>query len=87
MNGVEVVNFSNGTRIQNMNDGDLAEVLEWHPYDRNVGTILQRYGNYLIVVGKSSCEGFGEFFNNSTIMKNCKAIVRILEKGTILKVK
>lgn len=71
-----------GICMHDMKDGDIGEIVSWdHKF--YIGRIVQRCGQYLISVGLSSGNGWGEVFN--TPRKENRR-VRILEPGEVLEI-
>lgn len=79
MNGVklnkEKGNFIN---VLDMQDGQIAEIVNW-AVGTYIGTVVQRYEDSLITVGKYSRESWSNYFKRKSCHKDNK--VRILEKG------
>ena len=67
--------------VSDMQDGDIGVVVMW---SRNyLGTIVQRYKDDLLVVGRNSGKGWSKIFNMGYARwEECR--VRLLEKGEML---
>ena len=69
--------------VSDMKDGDVAIITNWIACrDLYVGRIVQRYQNFLLTVGASSINGWGEYFSSTHDKSGCK--VRLLKKGDTL---
>jgi hypothetical protein len=74
----------NEIHVNEMKDGDVAVIISWSSHEY-VGRVVQRYGNYLLVLGANSGLGWGETFSSPRPLRpECR--VRILPKGTLLEV-
>lgn len=62
-----------------MKDGDIGVITKW-TYTSAVGTVVQRYMDILISIGKHSRNSWSSIFPNGN--DSCR--VRLLEKGEIL---
>lgn len=50
----KVINKTITTHLTNMKDGDVAEIVNWFcDEEMEPGTIVQRYGDALIIIGRS----------------------------------
>jgi hypothetical protein len=65
----------NTIRMQNLKDGQLAEVME----ERYAGIIIQRYADNAVPIGKSSGFGWSMIQNNSLR-------VRVLEDSELIEI-
>ncbi len=74
--------------VGQMQDGEIAIVTKWSNCDGYIGDIVQRYADYLLVVGKPSGKGWGRMFNDPSkaFMDNGECMVRILPKGTVIEI-
>ena len=84
----KVVQKSDIGLINSMKDGDVAELFTGININDDMvlerGTVVQRYGSNIIVIGKAFKEVpdlIGESIYNSTWSK---VIVRLLPKGTLI---
>lgn len=66
--------------LAEMKDGDMGIITNW-TYDSAVGTIVQRYKDALISVGKVSGNSWSGIFPDNDSLP-CR--IRILEKGETL---
>lgn len=72
---------SDGMWIAEMEDGDVAVIVDW-PYYEYMGRIVQRYGQHLVHIGSPLLPGWRSAFDSqrrSLFHKGCR--VRLLEKG------
>ena len=67
--------------VKEMVDGQIAVITEW-PITEHVGTIVQRYGDDLIALGKSSGNCWSDSLGPERVMTDC--CVEILLRGTTL---
>jgi hypothetical protein len=67
-----------------LEDGDLAEIIKWGTTHSYTGTIVQRYKDKLITVGKYS----GHRWDNidSSDFNDGSCLLRVLEKGELIEV-
>ena len=65
--------------VSEMKDGEIGTITKW-TYKNAVGTIVQRYNDILVTVGRPSGCSWPSIFPNGDI--NCR--IRILEKGDTL---
>ncbi len=76
--------------VLNMQDGDIAVITYWPFFDHNINrcdTIVQRYGDNLVSIGKSERFGLRQLFGRSEESlkkKYKKCIVRILCEEDII---
>ena len=66
------------TDLKNMRDGDVAEVITWLSDGSSLdsGTVVQRYGNALIVIGKCRGESYPNIFTvEDSWLCQCKVII------------
>lgn len=66
------------TDLKNMRDGDVAEVITWFSDGSSLdsGTVVQRYGNALIVIGKCRGESYPNIFTaEDSCLCQCKVII------------
>jgi hypothetical protein len=68
--------------VTKMKDGDLAVITKWWQGNYYVGTIVHRYDELLIAVGKKSGESWRLLFNGDCKCDDCR--VRLLTKGETL---
>jgi hypothetical protein len=74
----------NEIHVNEMKDGDVAVIVSWSRQEC-IGRIVQRYRNYLLVLGANSGMSWGEIFSfPKPVNSECR--VRILPKGTLLEV-
>lgn len=66
--------------LSKMEDGDIAEIVKWGINHIQIGKIVQRYKNNLIVIGSHSGAGWSDIFKPGVCLDDC--IVRILPPGT-----
>ncbi|MHA2403783.1 MAG: hypothetical protein ACXADH_12380 [Candidatus Kariarchaeaceae archaeon] len=74
--------------LNDMEDGDIAEILDWcssgwanHPPLN--GQVVQRYHSEIIFIGKPSGKGYPTILNTNTALG---VKVKILKPGTTLKI-
>jgi hypothetical protein len=67
-----------------LEDGDLAEIIKWGDAVGYVGYIVQRYQDRLITVGKYSGHSWIDIDSNSLNDGTC--LLRVLEKGELIEV-
>lgn len=77
----KVKSRTNEVYLGSMKDGDVAEVISWFNDEIEMGTVVQRYGNALIIIGKYSGESYPTIFNGGDEELN-NAEVRILNSGS-----
>lgn len=71
--------------LVDMQDGDVAEILNWHDRDLSPGDVIQRYQDAIIPIGKKSGEAYTTLLT-APISPMCYTNkVRILPKGTLIK--
>ena len=75
-----------GIHVLQMQDGDIAEILSWSNTTIQNGVIVQRFNNALVALGKNSGDCWSGLFTNKGNMVSSNCRVRILPKGTQLKV-
>lgn len=63
--------------VANMNDGDVGVIVEWY-FAEYHGTLVQRYGQHLIAIGKRSGHSWPDYFVN-IVNKDNK--IRLLSNG------
>lgn len=80
----KIVKNSDIVPLYYMKDGDLAEVINNDEVDIEEGTIIQRYENTIIQIGKHSGYAFPMLFENSREGGN-NVKVRILSKGILIR--
>lgn len=69
--------------LTDMKDGDVAEVINWLGDGMDPGTVVQRYGDALIVIGARRGECYPTIFTAaSSELCNCK--VMILPPGSAI---
>ncbi len=72
-----------GIPVTEMKCGQIGVIIKWGSVDNeNVGKVVQRYGNILIVLGEHSGLCFDQIF--STECKNYR--VRLLYSGNTIKI-
>lgn len=62
-------------------DKDVAEVVEWH-HPECIGSIIQRYKDIIIFIGKPSGNSYPTLFESGEFLKKCK--VRILSPRSLI---
>lgn len=67
--------------LTSMEDGDVAEVVEWH-HPEYIGSIIQRYKDIIIFIGKPSGNSYPTLFESGEFLKKCK--VRILSPRSLI---
>lgn len=67
--------------LEEMEDGDIAEVITWHDANYPIGTIIQRYNKSIIAIHKHCAVSYPRLLIGDDIVENK---VRILSKGTII---
>ena len=74
---VELVNENNKklTTVSELKDGQIAIMVD----NAYAGTVVQRYGNNCVAIGKWSGHGWSSCNNNTLV-------VRILENGELIKI-
>ena len=68
-----------------MQDGDIAQVVEWLGNDKNIGSIVQRVGMRLITLGKEETYTWDTLFKSKSY-NSSEYRVKILPKGTLLEI-
>lgn len=69
--------------IHIMKDGDVAEILKWHDPDVSIGSVIQRYGNSVVLIGEGHGKGYPNIFEcDSKVLS--KIEVKILPKGSTI---
>jgi hypothetical protein len=69
-----------------MSDGQIAIIQEWGNLPTHIGTVVQRYKNNLIAIGKESGDGWGDLFCCEDRYKNKNFMVEIIGKGSVLEI-
>lgn len=67
--------------VTNMQDGDVAEIVEWH-HAGCIGAIIQRYDDAIILIGKPSSEAYVSILDWDEAVTECR--VKILSPGTLI---
>lgn len=67
--------------LTSMKDGDVAEIVEWH-HPECIGSIIQRYEDIIIFIGKPSGNSYPTLFKSGEFLKKCK--VRILSPRSLI---
>ncbi len=67
--------------VKHMVDGDVAIITSWS-VEQYIGTIVQRYGDVLMSLGKPSSRSWHEILKSANSQLDCR--VRILQPGTEL---
>ena len=68
--------------IDEMNDGDVADVIKWDSQPDMVEEVVQRYDLDLVVLGEDSNKSYNGLFQ---LPSNRDILVRILQKRTLLR--
>lgn len=72
----------------NMKDGDIAEVVKWYDSLVPVGTVIQRYGEAVVLIGEAKGKCYPLIFDLECDYLEYKYLryieVRILPKGTVI---
>ena len=74
-------NENDSVCVSEMKDGDIAVVTSWQ-ISSYIGEIVQRYRDFLLVLGADSGKGWNEYFLNPNISLHNQ--IRILKKGETL---
>jgi hypothetical protein len=69
--------------VQDMEDGEIGVIVGWTA-THYIGSIVQRYGDSLITVAKSSGESWPEAFRYGKRWEDCR--VRLLQPGDTLEI-
>jgi len=85
---MKIINDKNaGVPVGQMKDGDVAIITKWSGTYSYTGVIVQRYGDYLVSLGKPSGDGWGAFFQStSSMLNNGQCMVQILPVGTQIEI-
>lgn len=80
----KVINKTITTRLTNMKDGDVAEIVNWfRDEEMEPGTIVQRYGDALIIIGERSGLCYPKLFTaEDTCLLTCR--VTVLPPGSTI---
>lgn len=79
----KVVSNSNSIPIHYMKDGDVAEIVQSSISALEIGTVVQRFGDQIILIGKHSEVSYPRLVYASAKNKT-KICVKILPKGTLI---
>lgn len=77
----KVINIT--THLTNMKDGDVAEIVNWF-CDEEPGTIVQRYGDALIIIGGRSGLCYPKLFTVEDTRRLLTCKVTILPPGSTI---
>jgi hypothetical protein len=74
--------------ISEMKDGDIGIITSWsHVTDLYKGTIVQRYDQGIILLGRPSGESFASILAVQNLKENFKTHrVRLLQPGTLIEI-
>lgn len=74
--------------LSKMRDGDVAEVVKWYDSLVPVGTVIQRYGEAVVLIGEAKGKCYPLIFDLECDYLEYKYLryieVRILPKGTVI---
>ena len=68
-----------GIPVKEMKDGDLAVITSWKNSSNYKGSIVQRYKDCVLTIGKDHGQSWEHVFDGSRNWNNC--YVRLLEDG------
>lgn len=78
----KVLEKGNAVALVEMKDGDVAEVVKWRNDSVPQGTVVQRYGKAIILLGEPECHCYPVIFDAEKSVSSGEYIVSILPKGT-----
>lgn len=79
----KVVSNSDLIPIHYMQDGDVAEIVQSSISALEIGTVVQRFGNHIILIGELSDTSYPRLVYASA-ENDSKVCVKILPKGTLI---
>ena len=80
-----IKNAQEGTSVFDMIDGDIGQIILWDGLKESyIGTIIQRYNNALVVIGKDYGSSWPDLLKSGrdTNSSREKFMVELLPKGT-----
>ena len=78
----KVLEKSNVVALSEMKDGDVAEVIKWRNNYALKGTLVQRYGKAIILLGEPEYKCYPTIFDAVKSVSSGEYLVTILPKGT-----
>jgi len=78
----KVLEKSNVVSLSEMKDGDVAEVVKWRNNSVPQGTVVQRYGKAIVLIGVQEDRCYPVMFDEVKIVSSGEYLVTILPKGT-----
>ncbi len=66
-----------------LRDGQIAEIIKWDSHIQYIGTIVQRYREDLVSIGKKSGDSW---FDIASLKTNSTLLVRVLPDGSKLEI-
>lgn len=77
-NATEFISKSSGIiRASELQDGQIAQIVEWGGFTYKVGMFVQRYKQSLIPIGKSSGQGWTDYYDYAE--HDAKCLVKLVE--------
>lgn len=71
-NATELIRKSSGIiKASELEDGQTAQIVEWSGFTYKVGTFVQRYKQSLIPIGKSSDQGWTDYYDYAKYDARC----------------
>ena len=77
-----VLEKSNVVALSEMKDGDVAEVIKWIDDGVPQGTVVQRYGKAIVLIGVQENRCYPVMFDAVRSVSSGEYLVTILPKGT-----
>ena len=78
----KVLEKSNVVALSKMKDGDVAEVVKWRNNSVPQGTVVQRYGKAIVLIGVQEDRCYHTIFDEVKSVSSGEYLVTILPKGT-----
>ena len=78
----KVLEKSNVVALSKMKDGDVAEVIKWRDDGVPQGTVVQRYGKAIVLIGVQEDLCYPNIFDVEKGVSSGEYLVSILPKGT-----
>lgn len=78
----KVLEKGNAVALGEMKDGDVAEVVKWKNDNVPQGTVVQRYGKAIVLIGVQENRCYPTIFDAVVSISSGEYLVSILPKGT-----
>ena len=78
----KVLEKGNVVALSEMKDGDVAEVVKWRNNSVPQGTVVQRYGKAIVLIGVQEDRCYPTIFEAVVSVSSGEYLVSILPKGT-----